>query len=327
MMSKTSCDVLFVGNAVMDVIAPCDEQFLTTHEIDKGGMNLIDEDRALSLYAAMQDRTEQSGGSAANSAYGFAALGGKAAFAGQVSDDVLGRAFISDLTAGGVNFTGQIQTKGLATARSMIFVTPDSVRSMNTYLGCSVHLNASHLSHETEADIIYLEGYLFDAPQGPALFERAAEIAAAQGGQLALSLSDPWCVERHHGALARFVRDHVSILFCNQDELCVLAKSEADEAVASISETVDELIVTMGADGAVVVCADERARVPAMPAGTVTDTTGAGDLFAAGYLYGRVSGASLLQASELASLCAGEVICHYGARPHTDIKAFIEQAV
>ncbi len=188
---SSSCDVLFVGNAIMDVLAPCEDSFLTDNHIEKGGMNLIDEDRALQLYEAMQDKTQQSGGSAANSAYGMAALGGSAAFAGQVCKDAVGDAFISDLSAGGVAFVGQQQPGGLATARSMIFVTPDSVRSMNTYLGTSLHLNASHIPQDTQAGIIYLEGYLFDAPQGPEIFARAAEIAHKTDAQLALSYLIP----------------------------------------------------------------------------------------------------------------------------------------
>ena len=324
---SSSCDVLFVGNAIMDVLAPCEDGFLTDNHIEKGGMNLIDEDRALQLYDAMQDKTQQSGGSAANSAYGMAALGGSAAFAGQVCKDAVGDAFISDLGAGGVAFVGQQQPGGLATARSMIFVTPDSVRSMNTYLGTSLHLNASHIPQDTQAGVIYLEGYLFDAPQGPEIFARAAEIAHKTDAQLALSLSDPWCVERHHAQFSAFIRDHVSILFSNEQEITTLTATDRQGSVEMMAEHLEELIITLGAEGAMVWCEEEQILVPAMPEGKVIDTTGAGDLFAAGYLFGRITGASGLQAAELASLCAGEVICHYGARPAKDIQPFIEQAV
>lgn len=326
-MSSPSCDVLFVGNAIMDVIAPCDDAFLENNQIEKGGMNLIDEPRALTLYDAMQDKTQQSGGSAANSAYGLAALGGKAAFAGQVCNDALGDAFIADLVAGGVSFVGQQQKGGLATARSMIFVTPDSVRSMNTYLGTSLNLTANHIPANTGASVIYLEGYLFDAPEGPEIFKRAAEIATQNDTQLALSLSDPWCVERNHEQFSDFIREHVSILFSNEEEVTTLTGSDRISAQQEMSAQLDELIITLGADGAVICCEDAQVSVPAMPEGAVIDTTGAGDLFAAGYLYGRATGASALQSAELASLCAGEVICHYGARPEKPIAAFIEQAV
>ncbi|CAI8290452.1 MAG: putative sugar kinase YdjH [Rhodospirillaceae bacterium] len=290
-------------------------------------MNLIDEARALTLYDAMRDKTQQSGGSAANSAYGLAALGGSAAFAGQVCRDAVGDAFIADLVAGGVSFVGQQKEGGLATARSMIFVTPDGVRSMNTYLGTSLNLTANHIPADTGASVIYLEGYLFDAPEGPEIFKKAAEIAQQSDAQLALSLSDPWCVERHREQFSAFIREHVSILFSNEEEVTTLTGSDRIAAQQEMSAQLDELIITQGADGAVVCCEDAQVSVPAMPEGAVIDTTGAGDLFAAGYLYGRATGASALQSAELASLCAGEVICHYGARPAKPIAAFIEQAV
>ena len=326
-MSETNMDVLFVGNAIMDVLSACDEAFLSEHEIEKGGMNLIDEDRALYLYQAMPDKTEQSGGSAANSAFGFACLGGKAGFAGQVAKDNVGNGFIHDLQAGGVTFAGRQADTGPATARSMIVVTPDTIRSMNTYLGTSLYLNASHLPEQTNAEIIYLEGYLFDAPEGPSIFARAAEIAKQSDAQLALSLSDAWCVDRHYDALSVFVRDHVSILFSNEAEIESLGKSDVHNSAEMVSGWVDELIVTKGADGASIFAGEEQVSVPAMPISKVVDTTGAGDLFAAGYLFGRVTGATLLQSAELASMCAGEVICHFGARPAQDLSGFIAEAV
>ncbi len=326
-MVQHKSNILFVGNAVMDVLCACKNEFLANHDIEKGGMNLIDEGRAISLYQSMENKTQQSGGSAANTAFGFAALGGKAAFAGQVSDDPLGHAFIEDLQKGKVRFVGQQTKGGLATARSMIFITPDSVRSMNTYLGTSVNLNASHIPEDTQAEIIYLEGYLFDAPEGPAIFQQAADIAKASDAQLALTLSDAWCVERHHSALSDFVREHVSILFSNETEIAALAKQSTQEAITQISREVEELVVTFGPEGAIACNGDEHVRVPAMPSGRVTDTTGAGDLFAAGYLFGRVTGADMLQSAELASMCAGEIICHYGARPEADLKSFITAAI
>ena len=326
-MSKADIDVLFVGNAIMDVLSSCEESFLTEHDIEKGGMNLIDEERALYLYNAMPNKTEQSGGSAANSAYGFACLGGKAGFSGQVATDSVGDSFVSDLEAGGVSFTGKQAKTGPATARSMILVTPDTIRSMNTYLGTSLYLNASHLPDHIIAEIIYLEGYLFDAPEGPAIFARAAKIASQTGAQLALSLSDSWCVERHFEALKTFIKEHVSILFSNEDEITSLGKSDVQKSAAEVSGWVDELIVTKGADGARILTSEEQVNVPAMPCGEVVDTTGAGDLFAAGYLFGRVTGASVLQSAELASICAGEIICHFGARPSQNLSGLITQAI
>ena len=326
-MSNNDMDVLFVGNAIMDVLGACDDNFLTEHGIEKGGMNLIDEERALYLYQAMPDKSEQSGGSAANSAYGFSCLGGKAGFAGQVARDEVGNGFIRDLEAGGVRFAGRQAESGPATARSMILVTPDTIRSMNTYLGTSLYLDASHLPEQNTAEIIYLEGYLFDAPEGPAIFARAAEIADKTDAQLAVSLSDAWCVDRHLEALSAFVRDHVSILFSNEAEIQSLGTADTNTAAEQVAAWVDELIVTKGENGASVFAGEQRVSVPAMPASKVVDTTGAGDLFAAGYLYGRVTGASLLQSAELASMCAGEVICHFGARPAQDISGFIAEAV
>ncbi len=326
-MSNAEIDVLFIGNAIMDVLSSCEESFLKDHDIEKGGMNLIDEERALYLYSAMLNKTEQSGGSAANSAYGFSCLGGKASFSGQVATDNVGHSFISDLADGGVNFTGKQTETGPATARSMIFVTPDTIRSMNTYLGTSLYLNASHLPEHITAKVIYLEGYLFDAPEGPAIFARASEIAKQTGAQLALSLSDSWCVERHLGALTTFVKNDVSILFSNEDEISSLGNSDVHGSSALVAGWVDELIVTKGASGASVLTGEEEVSVPSMPCGEVVDTTGAGDLFAAGYLFGRVSSASVLKSAELASICAGEIICHFGARPAQDLSELIAQTV
>ena len=311
----------------MDVLSSCEDSFLTDHDIEKGGMNLIDEERALYLYHAMPNKTEQSGGSAANSAYGFSCLGGKAGFSGQVANDRVGDSFISDLESGGVSFIGKQAKTGPATARSMILVTPDTIRSMNTYLGTSLYLNASHLPDYITARIIYLEGYLFDAPEGPAIFARTAEISAKTGAQLALSLSDSWCVDRHFNALKTFVKDHVSILFSNEDEISSLGKSDVHRSAAQVSGWVDELVVTKGANGASIFTSEEQVRVSAMPCGEVVDTTGAGDLFAAGYLFGRVNGASVFQSAELGSICAGEIICHFGARPAQDLSGLIARAV
>ena len=316
-------DVLCVGNAIMDVLSPCEEQFLNTHHIEKGGMNLIDEARAISLYDAMPAPTQQSGGSAANSAYGIACLGGRAAFAGQVATDMLGDAFIKDLETAQVHFAGRQAPDGPATARSMIFVTPDTIRSMNTFLGSSLLLNETHLNQNITAKYIYLEGYLFDAPKGPEIFQKAAEIATHQGGQIALSLSDAWCVERHHTALSEFIEEHVNILFSNNDEMHALGYDSIFDASQALSEVVDDIIVTMGADGAMVATSEQTVSVPAMPIGNVVDTTGAGDLFAAGYLYGKSQDTDILTAAEYASQCAGEIICHFGARPQSDLKSLI----
>ena len=324
-MRNLEIDVLFVGNAIMDVLSSCEESFLKEHDIEKGGMNLIDEERALYLYSSMPNKIEQSGGSAANSAYGFSCLGGRAGFSGQVACDSVGDSFISNLKAGGVSFAGKQAEKGPATARSMILVTPDTIRSMNTFLGTSLYLNASHLPEHTVAKVIYLEGYLFDAPEGPEIFNRAAEIAHKSGAKLSLSLSDAWCVDRHFEALTKFIKNHVCILFSNEDEIGSLGKTDVNGSATLVSSWVDELIVTKGAAGASIFAEEKQVNVSAMPYGEVIDTTGAGDLFASGYLFGRVTGASVQQSAELASKCAGEIICHFGARPEADLENFVSE--
>ena len=324
-MKNLEIDVLFVGNAIMDVLSSCDESFLTERGIEKGGMNLIDEERALYLYNNMPNKTEQSGGSAANSAYGFSCLGGKAGFSGQVAADNVGDNFIRNIEEGGVRFTGKQEETGPATARSMILVTPDTIRTMNTYLGTSLYLNASHLPELNKAKIIYLEGYLFDAPEGPSIFARAAKIAERAEAKLALSLSDAWCVERHFGELTEFVKDHVSILFSNEDEIVSLGKKNVQSSALLVSNWVDELIVTKGAAGADILSENEQVNVAAMPYSEVVDTTGAGDLFASGYLFGRLTGESILKSAQIASICAGEIVTHFGARPKEDLSQLIRE--
>jgi len=317
-------DVIFVGNAIMDMVAVGEDSFLHDHKIEKGAMNLIDEERAIYLSSNMVTPTKMAGGSAANSAVGFALLGGQSGYVGEVADDEIGHDFIASVEQTGVGFLGKMTNDGLATARSMIFVTPDAMRSMNTFLGACIQMGPNHLEDLPVADVIYLEGYLFDAPEGPALFEKLVTIADKTGAKIALSLSDPWCVERHFEALSAFVKENVSILFCNEDEVKALTGVPAEEAAISLQPYLEELIITKGADGASIWKSGDFAHVPATPISTVTDTTGAGDLFAAGYLYGRAKGGDARICGLTASACAGEVICHYGARPEADLKALCE---
>ncbi len=317
-------DVIFVGNAIMDVLAPVSDGFLSTHAVDKGGMNLIDEDRAVYLTENLPTHEMQAGGSAANSAYGLSSLGGRAGFVGQVRDDKLGTFFAEDMQDGAVTFQGKIAEEGPATARSIILVTPDTARSMNTFLGSSIALGPQHITADLNADVLYLEGYLFDAPDGPALFEKAAEVARMNNSKIAVSLSDSWCVERHFDALSQYIKDHVDILFCNVEEMTALAGGISPAELAPWLACLSELVLTKGSDGARIYSNGEVADVPAMPIGTVQDTTGAGDLFAAGYLFGRVQeGYSLEQAGIVASKCAGEVICHFGARPQITLSSLL----
>lgn len=320
-------DVIYVGNAIVDVVAVSDDSFLQLHDIDKGGMNLIDEERALYLSERLENPTKMAGGSAANSAVGMALLGGKSGFVGEVAEDGLGHEFVSSLEDTGTAFLGKVTNDGLATARSMIIVTPDAVRSMNTFLGACIQMGPTHLDNLPQADVFYLEGYLFDAPEGPALFAKVAQIAKETGAKLALSLSDAWCVERHFDALSTFIKDHVSIIFSNEDEARALTGKAYQDAGAEMAGYLDEVIITRGAQGAFIIKGEESAHVHAAPVGTVIDTTGAGDLFAAGYLYGRARGADATICGKIASALSGEIICHYGARPEADLKALIADLI
>jgi len=318
-------DVLTVGNAIVDIFARCDDAFLEARGIGKGMMNLVDAARSAALYADITDAREISGGSAANTAVGIVALGGKAGFAGRVHDDVLGHAFIRDIGAAGVQFTTPPQTDGAPTASSIILVTPDAIRSMNTHLGACIEFQPDDIRPDevAAAKVIYLEGYLFDAPAGPEIFAHAARLAGDHGVQVSLSLSDPWCAERHREALSRFVHDHVDILFANEDEAASLCDSDVASAADTLCARVDEVVITRGANGAFIGCGSARHEVAARPMGMVDDTTGAGDLFAAGYLYGRTNGRDPLASGRIASLTAGEVISHIGARPEADIAAMV----
>ncbi|MGC6453189.1 MAG: adenosine kinase [Candidatus Puniceispirillaceae bacterium] len=318
-------DVLTIGNAIVDIFARCDDGFLEARAIGKGMMNLVDAPRSAALYADISDAREISGGSAANTAVGIAALGGRAGFAGRVHDDVLGHAFIRDIAAAGVQFSTPPQPDGSPTASSIILVTPDAIRSMNTHLGACIEFQPGDIRQQEVAasQVIYLEGYLFDAPAGPDIFAHAARLAADNNVQVSLSLSDPWCAERHRESLSRFVHDHVDILFANEDEAASLCDSDVAAAADSLCAQVSEVVITRGADGAFIGHGDARHEVAARPLGTVEDTTGAGDLFAAGYLYGRTNGRDALASGRIASLTAGEVISHIGARPEADIAAMV----
>jgi sugar/nucleoside kinase (ribokinase family) len=324
-MSVRHIDVLAVGNAIVDIFCQCDDNFLVVNKIEKGVMTLLDSVASAKLFAAISKLAKPqliSGGSAANTAVGMANFGGKANFVGRVNDDDLGVAFRHDLIAAGVGFDNPPARSGSPTASSIILVTPDAARSMNTYLGASIEFEALDLrsANVEAAKIIYLEGYLFDAPNGPAIFDEAARLAQLHGAMVALSLSDPWCAERHRAALRDFTANHVSILFGNEEEVACLYQCEVNNAISALSDTIDEVIVTRGPKGAFVGAKQNSYEIPAMLQGAVIDTTGAGDLFAAGYLFGRTNGFNLLEAGRLASLAAGEAISHVGARPKINLK-------
>ena len=323
-MSSTRLDVLCIGNAIVDVIADADDAFLDAEGLTKGSMRLIDAEEAERLYDHMRPAREVSGGSAGNTAAGVAALGGRAGFIGQVAPDQLGEFFIHDLRSAGVEFTTPPADVGVPTARSMILVTPDGHRTMNTFLGAAQHLPASALDEAQIADsaVLYLEGYLWDPETPRYAMIRAIEVARNAGRKVAFTLSDSFCVERHRdGFNALIDGGRIDILFANQAEIQAMAGvPHLVTAVDAYRGKVETLVVTRSENGALATRGAERAEVPAEPIEELVDTTGAGDLFAAGFLVGETRGLSLEQSLKLGAIAAAEVIQHYGARPESDLK-------
>ena len=320
---ETRFDILGIGNAIVDVLASTDDAFISKHDMRKGAMQLISAEQAESLYAAMPPGQATSGGSAANTCAVAAGLGARAAFLGKVADDDLGRAFRHDITAAGVHYPTAPLHGAAPTARCLILVTPDAQRTMNTYLGACVGFDAGDLDEATIRDsaVTYLEGYLFDPPEAQQAFARAATIAHAAGRQVALSLSDAFCVGRHRDAFRALIRDHVDILLANETEICSLYEENDFEAAADRARAdIPLAALTKGADGSTILRGSERVDIAAAPA-TLVDTTGAGDAYAAGFLTAYVAGRSLGAAGRLGSLAAAAVIAQFGARPHGDLKA------
>ncbi len=320
-------DVLAIGNAIVDVIATADDAFLSAEGLAKGSMRLIDADGATALYGRMAPGIEASGGSAANTVAGIAALGGRCGFVGQVADDQLGRVFAHDIRALGVHFDIAPHAGSVPTAQCLILVTPDGQRTMNTFLGASQFLAAAALDAALvgSAAILYLEGYLWD-PEEPRRAMRAAiRLAREAGRRVALSLSDAFCVERHRGDFRALLDDGVvDILFANEAELLSLAELDGIEpAIAAIAAKVPLLVVTRGAEGAIAVEGTERFAVAAEPVAHVVDTTGAGDLFAAGVLAGLARGRGTAASLRMGAIAAAEIISHYGARPMADLTALV----
>jgi sugar/nucleoside kinase (ribokinase family) len=316
-------DVVAVGNAIVDVIAPADDAFLTAHGMTKGAMMLIDEARSQELYAAMGAAVISSGGSAANTIAGIASLGGKTGFIGKVRADDLGRAFRHDITATGAVFPTPSSIAGPSTATCLVLVTPDSQRTLNTYLGACVNLGPGDLDAELirNAQVTYLEGYLYDAPSAQRAFHDAAELAHAAGRKVALTLSDPFCVDRHRAAFQRLVDHHVDLLFANQAEIAGLLETDRlEEIVARVRRMTELAIITRGPAGSLVVSGDGVVEVAAAPVERVVDTTGAGDLYAAGFLFAYTRQRPLAECARLGSRTAAEVLQHFGARPQTDLR-------
>jgi sugar/nucleoside kinase (ribokinase family) len=324
-MPETRLDVLCIGNAIVDVIANASDDFLTREGLAKGSMRLIDAQEAERLYGDMGPGHQVSGGSAGNTAAGVAALGGRAGFIGQVAPDELGAFYHHDLTNAGVEFITPAADVGAPTARSMILVTPDGHRTMNTFLGAAQHLPASALDEAqiAQAKILYLEGYLWDPETPRYAMLRAIEVARQARRKVAFTLSDTFCVDRHRdGFNALLDERRIDILFANQAEIEALAGvPHLDTAVAAVKDKVETLVVTRSEDGALATRNGQRSDVPAEPIAKLVDTTGAGDLFAAGFLLGEARGLGLETSLRLGAICAAEVIQHFGARPEKDLRA------
>ena len=327
-MADSLYDVVALGNAIVDVIAPADEAFITDWGIERNAMNLIDEARAEALTAAAVTAQEHSGGSAANTIAGIASFGGRTGYVGKVADDALGAFFREDMAKSGIPFETSPLKDGPATARSIIFVTPDGARSMNTFLGASVLFSASDVDEDMirAAGIIYLEGYLFDRDEAKTAFVHAAEVAAAAGRKVALTLSDRFCVDRHRESFRHLVKGHTDILFANEEELLSLYETgDFDAAVSALRKDSPLAAITRSEKGSTVIAEGvEPIHVPAVPVDRVIDTTGAGDQYAAGFLFGLSQGLPLETCAKLGHIAAAEVISHYGPRPEVSYAELVE---
>ena len=316
-------DVVGIGNALVDVIAHAPDSFVDEHGLVKGSMDLVDTDRAVQLYAALGSAVEMSGGSAANTMCGVASFGGRAAYIGKVTDDELGDVFGHDLLAVGVQFRPGGDLNEVPTGRCIIVVTPDAERTMNTFLGASSLLHVGDVDDRAveAGKLLYMEGYLFDRDEAKAAFRHAAQVAHDAGSMVSLTLSDSFCVDRHRDDFRALVSDEVDLLFGNQAELISLYETETfDQAVVELRQHCQLAAITTGAEGSVVVTADDVVRVPAQPVRRVVDTTGAGDLYAAGFMYGFTNGRPLTECGRLGSIAASEVISHVGPRPLVELR-------
>jgi sugar/nucleoside kinase (ribokinase family) len=321
-MSEIHYDVVGIGNAIVDIMGRCDDAFLAKHGAPKGHMRLIDDATISALYGAMGPGIEISGGSAANTLVGISSFGGRTGFIGKVADDDFGRIFAHDIKAASVTF----ETKPVAgkepTSRSLILVTPDGERTMNTFLGISTNLDQGEIDANliSAAAIIYLEGYLFDRPEAKAAFQQAVKIAKTAGRKVALTLSDSFCVDRHRADFIDLIRDGVDILFANESEITSLYEtSDFELAAANAARDAQLAALTRSEKGSVILSEGRRLEIPVEPVQTLVDSTGAGDLYAAGFLYGLSANLGLEAAGQLGSLAASEVISHMGARPNAPL--------
>ena len=322
-MTDARYDVVGIGNAIVDIIGRCDDVFLHKHDLRKGFMRLVDAHEAERLYALLGPGTERSGGSAANTIAGLASFGARSAFIGRVAEDQFGEVFAHDIRAIGVAFNTPPATSGAPTAVCIIFVTPDGERTMNTFLGASTELGPREIDEALikSAQVTYLEGYLFDKPDAKEAFRRAADIAAKAGRKTALSLSDAFCVDRHREDFRKLVHHGVDILFANEKEITALYEvNRFEEAVAAVRRDCEIAVLTRSELGSVIVTERTTIDIRPEPVPRVVDVTGAGDLYAAGFLFGLTRGLSLADCGRLGSLAAAEVIGHIGARPEQPLK-------
>ncbi|AFX98621.1 pfkB carbohydrate kinase family protein [Candidatus Endolissoclinum faulkneri L2] len=323
-----SMSVVAIGNAIVDIISHCDDDFLLKENIKKGAMTLIDAERLELLYAAIGPSVQMSGGSASNTAAGLAALGSSTGYIGKVRDDKFGRVFRQDIIAAGVHFDTSAALNGPQTACSIVLVTPDKQRSMSTFLGACVNLIPDDISEDmlAVAQMIYLEGYLWDQIEAQKAFFKAIEIAHRTNGKIAMSLSDSFCVERYRADFKNLVKNHVDILFANEIEALSLFETDRlDDILDIIRIEVETAVITRGEKGAIIVNRDEIYVLDAEPVANIVDSTGAGDLYAAGFLHGYTSGKDVITCGRMGMICASEIISHIGARPETDLKMMLTE--
>jgi sugar/nucleoside kinase (ribokinase family) len=325
--NEPSIDIVGIGNAIVDVLTTTDDSFLERLSFNKGSMTLIDEDKAKELYEMTTNRIQRSGGSVANSLACVAQLGGKAAFIGRVRNDKLGEIFTEEISTTGTIFNTQASSAGPSTARCLIFVTPDAQRTMCTYLGASVLLepNDIDLSVVREAKILYLEGYLWDNPAAKNAFIKAAKIAKNAGRKVALSLSDSFCVNRHRESFTRLVEDHIDVLFANEDEITTLYRtSSLKTALEKLKKKCDLAAITIGEKGSILISNGNETNIDPFILGEAIDTTGAGDLYAGGFLKGLADGLNPELSAKIGSICAGQIVTQLGSRSNTDLLNLVD---
>ncbi len=327
---STKFGLCAIGNAIVDILAPATHEFIASqapHGMQPGGMTLIDAKRAEDLYGQMASATEASGGSAGNTIAAYASFGGTGAYIGKVADDQLGKIFTHDIRAIGAHFGTAPLVNGAPTAQCLILVTDDAQRTMNTFLGACVTLSPDDIDEEIVADsaITYLEGYLFDAAPAKAAFYKAAEIVARHKRKLSLTLSDSFCVNRYRGDFRKLVADHVDILFANESEITALYETNLEDAIEQVRKDCEITAVTCGANGSIIVNGGQTIRIKAAKPARIVDTTGAGDAYAAGFLFGLTEGRTLAECGALGSLAAAEVIDHYGPRPAVSLKDMVQK--